>query len=338
MPCWLCSSSRPSSPACEPDVRIEPPCELAPRIRCARRAASRIPVSGRALRAALADPGERTRLARRAASRSRLASCPPTFDGGKISPWCAPRRPAPWQRTPAMCSRQFGDGGMLAKCVPRRLAVASFRRGAFPGGHSWQFSRFMHPRRGPGREKRPSLATYRRHASKTSWLWQDMRAMYPKSPANRLSGMHSAQILPGRGPFRCTGPSNHAWRANLARAPTARTPRIMHGARISPGAPQIMHRTQILPSSGDLCLSVARCPPLKDGEFRFHCFGGARSSVLVRRTIPPCRLGYGILELLGLRHPCLVGKSPVPSLSSAGYPAAAFSAGWRASASPASAA
>ena len=70
-----------------------------------------------------------------------------------------------------------------------------------------------------------------------------------------------------------------------------------------------MHRAQILPSSGDLCLSVARCPPLKDGEFRFHCFGGARSSVLVRRTIPPCRLGYGILELLGLRHPCLAGKS-----------------------------
>lgn len=40
--------------------------------------------------------------------------------------------------------------------------------------------------------------------------------MYPKSPANRLSGMHSAKILPGRGPFRCTDPSNHAYRADLA--------------------------------------------------------------------------------------------------------------------------
>ena len=79
--------------------------------------------------------------------------------------------------------------------------------------------RFMHPRRGLGREKRPSLATYRRHASKMSWLWQYSRAMYPKSPANRLSGMHRAKILPGRGPFRRTGPSNHARRANLATPP-----------------------------------------------------------------------------------------------------------------------
>ena len=79
--------------------------------------------------------------------------------------------------------------------------------------------RFMHPRRGLGREKGPSLATYRRHASKMSWLWQYSRAMYPKSPANRLSGMHGAQILPGRGPFRRTGPSNHTWRANPAIPP-----------------------------------------------------------------------------------------------------------------------
>ena len=67
-----------------------------------------------------------------------------------------------------------------------------------------------------GRKKRPFLATYRCRVSKMSWRWQDMRAMYPKSAANRLSGMHSAQILPGRGPFRRTGPSNHAWGADLA--------------------------------------------------------------------------------------------------------------------------
>ncbi len=94
--------------------------------------------------------------------------------------------------------------------------MAGFRRGAFPGGNPWQFFRFMHPKSGLGQEKRPFLATYRRHASKTSWHWQDMRAMHPKSAANRLSGMHSAQILPGRGPFRCTDPSNHARRANPA--------------------------------------------------------------------------------------------------------------------------
>ena len=98
--------------------------------------------------------------------------------------------------------------------------MAGFRRDAFSGGNPWQFFRSMHPRRGPGREKRPSLARFARHASKTSWLWQDMRAVYPKSPANRLSGIHRAKISPGRGPFRCTDPSNHTWRANLAIPPT----------------------------------------------------------------------------------------------------------------------
>ena len=49
-----------------------------------------------------------------------------------------------------------------------------------------------------------------------SWLWQDMRAMYPKSPANRRWRIHHVNILPGRGPFRCTSPSNHARRADLA--------------------------------------------------------------------------------------------------------------------------
>lgn len=40
--------------------------------------------------------------------------------------------------------------------------------------------------------------------------------MHPKSPANRLSGTHGAKILPGRTPFRCADPSNHARRANVA--------------------------------------------------------------------------------------------------------------------------
>lgn len=74
----------------------------------------------------------------------------------------------------------------------------------------------MYPKRCLGREKRPFLATYRRHASKMSQPWQDSRAMYPKCPANRLSGIHRAKILPRRGSFRCTDPSNHARRANLA--------------------------------------------------------------------------------------------------------------------------
>ena len=96
------------------------------------------------------------------------------------------------------------------------LAVARFRRGAFPGGNPWQFLRSMYPKGGLGRENRQFVARFARHASEMSWLWQDLRAMHPKCPANRRRRIHHVNILPGRGPFRCTNPSNHARRADLA--------------------------------------------------------------------------------------------------------------------------
>ena len=126
--------------------------------------------------------------------------------------------------------RALADGKMLAKCVPPASdsgeislwrvfglpAMARYRRDAFPGGDPWQLFRFMRSRRGLGREKRQFAAPYRRHVSKMSWLRQDIRAMHPKSPANGRSGMHRANILPRRGPFRCAGPSHHARREDLA--------------------------------------------------------------------------------------------------------------------------
>ena len=48
--------------------------------------------------------------------------------------------------------------------------------------------------------------------------------MYPKSPANSCLGIHRANILPGRGLFRCTDPSNHARRADLAVRRSAKPP------------------------------------------------------------------------------------------------------------------
>ena len=119
------------------------------------------------------------------------------------------RRPS-MARSSRMRSRATGSGNTLARCVPKCLAVARFHHGAFPGGNPWQVLRSMHPKSGLGRENRQFAARFARHASEMSWLWQDMRAMRPKSPANRLSGTHRAKILPGRGAFRCTGPSNHA--------------------------------------------------------------------------------------------------------------------------------
>ncbi len=94
--------------------------------------------------------------------------------------------------------------------------MAKCSRNAFPGVNPWQVLRSMHPESGLGRENRQFAARFARHASEMSWLWQDMRAMHPKSPANSRLGIHRAKILPGRGTFRCTGPSNHARRANLA--------------------------------------------------------------------------------------------------------------------------
>ena len=127
-------------------------------------------------------------------------------------------------RSSRMRSRATGSGNILARCVPKHLSVARFRRGAFPGINPWQVLRSMHPKSGLGRENRQFAARFARHASEMSWFWQDMRAMHPKSPANRLSGTHGAKILPGRTPFRCTGPSNHARRADLAICRGAKPP------------------------------------------------------------------------------------------------------------------
>ena len=121
-----------------------------------------------------------------------------------------------WQNARAVRSRGPCRDKIPSRCVLGGLAVARFRRGAFPGGNPWQFFRSMHPESGLGRENRQFVARFARHASEMSWLWQDMRAMYPKSPANRRWRIHRAKILPGKGSFRCTGPSNHARRANLA--------------------------------------------------------------------------------------------------------------------------
>ena len=165
------------------------------------------------------------------------------LDDGKMLARCVPQRPTvtglrpnallawlavaiysrgafpsalPWQDSAAVRSRAPCRGKISPRCVPGRLPMAKCSRNAFPGGNPWQVLRSMHPKSGFGRENRQFVAAYCRRVFKMSWLWQDMRAMHPKSPANRLSGTHGAKILPGRTPFRCTDPSNHARRADLA--------------------------------------------------------------------------------------------------------------------------
>ena len=99
-------------------------------------------------------------------------------------------------RSSRMRSRTTGSGNILARCVPKCLAVARSHHGAFPGVNPWQFFRLMYPKSGLGRENRQFVTRFARHASEMSWLWQDMRAMHPKSPANSRLGIHRAKILP----------------------------------------------------------------------------------------------------------------------------------------------
>ena len=174
-----------------------------------------------------------------------------------------------------MALRALTDGKMPVKCVPGRLAMARLRPDAFPGGNPWQFFHSMYPKRGLGREKGGFVARFARHASKTSWLWQDVRAMYPKSPANRRRRIHRAKILPGRGPFRCTDPSNHARRADLAirrrrttLAPATTPPpswqRTTHGIRGASGShtanAPTPHRPTTLRRQADVKSCAARAP------------------------------------------------------------------------------
>ena len=102
-----------------------------------------------------------------------------------------------WQYSATVRFRAAIRDNFFASCIPKAASDGKI-------ASSWQDSRAMHP--------------------KTGWLWQDMRAMHPKSPANRLSGTHGAKILPGRPPFCCTGPSNHARRANIAIRCSAKPP------------------------------------------------------------------------------------------------------------------
>ena len=126
----------------------------------------------------------------------------------------------------------------LRECALGRLVVAIFSRGAFPSVYPWQYSATVRsraairdnffasciPKAASDGKIASSWQDSRAMHPKTGWLWQDMRAMHPKSPANRLSGTHGAKILPGRAPFRCTGPSNHARRANIAIRCSAKPP------------------------------------------------------------------------------------------------------------------
>ena len=147
------------------------------------------------------------------------------FAGRAAVIWCGANPGVrPWQDLRECVPRRPTVAGLRPDALLAWLAVAIYLRSAFPSVYLWQVLRSMHPKRGLGRENRPFLARFALHASEMSWLWQDMRAMHPKCPANRRRRIHRAKILPGRGTFRCTGPSNHARCADLAVRRSAKPP------------------------------------------------------------------------------------------------------------------
>ena len=175
-----------------------------------------------------------------------------------------------WQYTRAVRPQASIRGKIPPRCVPGRLPMEKCSQNAFPGGNPWQVLRSMHPESGLGRENRQFAARFARHASEMSWLWQDMRAMHPKSPANRLSGTHGAKILPGRTPFRCTGPSNHARRTDFAIRRSAKPPersqprsrRTVRAARARSPGPRNTAREAAPPSlPGQQVPPAAPAPP-----------------------------------------------------------------------------
>ena len=196
----------------------------------------------------LANPGARPCLASRSCeSRRANPSCalsrfakplcelpPPTSDGGKISPWCVHGPPSvaifsrdaslgghPWQFFVVVRSRAAIRGNILASCIPE---------GASDGksAPSWQHIAVMYPKRAgfgkicaPCIRKAPQIAFRECIARRSCQRGALFAALAPRI-------IHGALILP-RSPH-CTDPSNHARRANLARALTARASRISLGS------------------------------------------------------------------------------------------------------------
>ena len=112
----------------------------------------------------------------------------------------------------------------LRECALGRLVVAIFSRGAFSGVLPWQDSAAVRSQAAiRGNFCAPCIPKVALDG-KIASSWQDSRAMHPKCPANRRRRIHRAKILPGRGAFRCTGPSNHARCADLAVRRSAKPP------------------------------------------------------------------------------------------------------------------
>ena len=135
-------------------------------------------------------------------------------------------------RSSRMRSRATGSGNILARCVPKRLSVARFRRGAFPGINPWQVLRSVHPKSGLGRENRQFAARFARHASENGLALAGYARHASEKPRKPPFGNAPREDLARKGRFSLHGPlesctarrSCHpSWR-QTARAPATPVP------------------------------------------------------------------------------------------------------------------
>ena len=152
-------------------------------------------------------------------------------EGGSYLVWGESRRSS-MARSSRMRSRATGSGNILARCVPKRLSVARFRRGAFPGINPWQVLRSVHPKSGFGRENRQFAARFARHASENGLALARYARHASEKPRKQLFGNTPREDLARKGHFSLHGPlesctarrSCHpSWR-QTARAPATPAP------------------------------------------------------------------------------------------------------------------
>ena len=108
-----------------------------------------------------------------------------------------------WQDYALMRSQAFDDGKMLAKCVLGRQSMASFALHA---------SR-KRPRTGKSPVRGKILAPCIRKRAGSGRICAPCIRKAPQTAFRERTARRSCQE---GGAFRCTGPSNHARRANLA--------------------------------------------------------------------------------------------------------------------------
>ena len=152
-----------------------------------------------------------------------------------------------------MCSRATGSGNILARCVPECLAVARFRRGAFPGGNPWQVLRSMHPESGLGRENRQFAARFARHASENGLALARYARHASEMPRKSPSEDTPREDLARKGPFSLHGPLESCIVRRSCHPPPNGASDRNHGAALMGGG---TGRGRLLVGRGDAAKGV----------------------------------------------------------------------------------